>query len=396
MGNFFTNLKIYCGYEFDRNQVVDQVNKVLYDNGFEVASEDQEADRTIIIKFSKQCPWVTIYDSFLESSSLDDLKSTVKDLSKALNKSVVGVSVFDSDVLAMYLNDVNLGSKDLVVCSDDDGFAEEIGYNPNTTKGKLTAWVPFLKFDKDKKKLKELFREKYTFAEDRLSNIAKILSMDNISLCSEEIDFTVCNDKDEDLQIISLVYREGYKPPFEIITKGRPVFSYCGKGYSADGIHSIKWSNTGGIGKGIRIIIEGDILKKYPFRFPGARIFKYKFYGPQNDLLDSKEYHKIVFKQCVDDRNNVYYKADLEDFLIPEGIKVNAKWGEKVPWKKIYDSIWDREICLFSKIEFSTDEIVEDELDITLIPYDNPVNGKCTVKKKIINGKLENWYGKYL
>ena len=47
-------------------------------------------------------------------------------------------------------------------------------------------------------------------------------------------------------------------------------------------------------------------------------------------------------------------------------------------------------------IKFSTDESVEDELDITLIPYDNPVNGKCTVKKKIINEKLEEWYGKYL
>ena len=64
-------------------------------------------------------------------------------------------------------------------------------------------------------------------------------------------------------------------------------------------------------------------------------------------------------------------------------------------WKKIYDSIWNREIWFFL-IEFSTDESVEDELDITLIPYDNPVNGKCTVKKKIINEKLEEWYGKYL
>ena len=86
MGSTFTNLQIYCGYEFDRNHVLDQVNKYLYDCGFEVASEDQNADRTIVIKFSKQCPWVTMCDSFLESSSLDDLKSTVKDLSKALNK----------------------------------------------------------------------------------------------------------------------------------------------------------------------------------------------------------------------------------------------------------------------------------------------------------------------
>ena len=178
MGSTFTNLQIYCGYEFDTNQVLDQVNKYLYDCGFEVASEDQNADRTIVIKFSKQCPWVTMCDSFLESSSLDDLKSTVKDLSKALNKSIIGVSVFDSDVLAMYLNDVNLGSKDLVVCSDDDNLAEEIGYNPNTTKGKLKAWVPFLKFDKDKKKLKELFRGEYTFAEDRLADISETLSMD--------------------------------------------------------------------------------------------------------------------------------------------------------------------------------------------------------------------------
>ena len=34
MGSTFTNLQIYCGYEFDKNQVLDQVNKYLYDCGY--------------------------------------------------------------------------------------------------------------------------------------------------------------------------------------------------------------------------------------------------------------------------------------------------------------------------------------------------------------------------
>ena len=59
MGATFTNLQIYCGYDVDRNQIVDQVNKYLYDSGFEKASDNQNSDRTIVIKFSKQSPWVT-------------------------------------------------------------------------------------------------------------------------------------------------------------------------------------------------------------------------------------------------------------------------------------------------------------------------------------------------
>ena len=195
-----------------------------------------------------------MYDSFLDSPSIDDLKSTVKKLSKNLNKSVVGISVFDSDVLAMYLNDINSDSKDLVVCSDDDDLAEEIGYNPNTTKGKLKTWIPFLESDVDKKRLKELFRGKYTFAEDRLADISEMLSMDKESVCSFNSEFIDNSSDNEDFYLMNLVYREGYKPPFEIVTKGLPVFSL----YQIIGIHdaeieSIQYYNTGGIGKGVKV-----------------------------------------------------------------------------------------------------------------------------------------------
>ena len=255
MGSTFTNLQVYCGYEFDRNQVVDQVNKYLYDSGFEVASEGQNFDRTITIKFSKQCPWTTMYDSFLDSPSIDDLKSTVKKLSKNLNKSVVGISVFDSDVLAMYLNDVNSDSKDLVVCSDDDGLADELGYNPNTTKGKLKNWIPFLKSDEDKKKLKELFKGEYTFAEDRLADISEMLSMDKESVCSVNSDFTDNSSDNEDFYLMRLVYREGYKPPFEIVTKGLPSFTqYISSPIYINENNLVQYYNRGGVGKGVRVI----------------------------------------------------------------------------------------------------------------------------------------------
>ena len=394
MGSTFTNLQIYCGYEFDRNQVVDQVNKYLYDCGFEVASESQDFDRTITIKFSKQCPWATMYDSFLDSPSIDDLKSTVKKLSKNLNKSVVGISVFDSDVLAMYLNDINSDSKDLVVCSDDDDLAEEIGYNPNTTKGKLKTWIPFLESDVDKKRLKELFRGKYTFAEDRLADISEMLSMDKESVCSFNSEFIDNSSDNEDFYLMNLVYREGYKPPFEIVTKGLPVFSL----YQIIGIHdaeieSIQYYNTGGIGKGVKVVIEGECLKNYTFSSCKISTIRHNVYNP-NALLpgDKYEEHKSDFKRVTDNNDSICYVAEFKDFIIPEGIKINAKYGEKAPWKKIYDYIDERIIYLYLKFVPNQvskgQEGLEDEIYISLIPYDNPLYGKFAFKQKIANNEL--------
>ena len=387
MGSTFTNLQVYCGYEFDRNQVVDQVNKYLYDSGFEVASEGQNFDRTITIKFSKQCPWTTMYDSFLDSPSIDDLKSTVKKLSKNLNKSVVGISVFDSDVLAMYLNDINSDSKDLVVCSDDDDLAEEIGYNPNTTKGKLKTWIPFLESDVDKKRLKELFRGKYTFAEDRLADISEMLSMDKESVCSVNSDFIDNSSDNEDFYLMRLVYRKGYKPPFEIVTKGLPVFSL----YQIIGIHdaeieSIQYYNTGGIGKGVKVVIEGECLKNYTFSSCKISTIRHNVYN-SNALLPGDEYEecKSDFKRVTDNNGSICYVAEFKEFLIPEGIKINAKYGENAPWKKIYDYINARSIFIYFNIKCNIDHDVRDDIYITLIPYDNPINGKCTLKQKITN-----------
>ena len=394
MGSTFTNLQIYCGYEFDRNQVVDQVNKYLYDCGFEVASEGQNFDRTLTIKFSKQCPWTTMYDSFLDSPSIDDLKSTVKKLSKNLNKSVVGISVFDSDVLAMYLNDVNSDSKDLVVCSDDDGLAEEIGYNPNTTKGKLKNWIPFLKSDEDKKKLKELFKGKYTFAEDRLVDISEMLSMDKESVCSVNSDFADNSSDNEDFYLMNLVYREGYKPPFEIVTKGLPVFSLYQISYTDNNdIDSIEYYNTGGIGKGVKVVIEGECLKNYTFSSCKISTVRHYVYNP-NALLPGDKYEecKSDFKSIIDNNDNIYYVAEFKDFIIPEGIKINAKYGEKAPWKKIHDFIIDRKIYLL--FEISPKKIIEGEIYISLIPYDNPINGKITFKRKITNSEFDRFSNK--
>ena len=397
MGSTFTNLQIYCGYEFDRNQVIDQVNKVLYDSGFKVVSEDHNADRTIVIKFSKQCPWVTMCGSFLESSSLDDLKSTVKDLSKALNKSVVGVSVFDSDVLAMYLNDVNLGLKDLVVCSDDDDLADEIGYNPNTTKGKLKTWVPFLKSDVDKKRLKGLFSGEYTFAEDRMADISEMLSMDKESVCSVNSDFIDNSSDNEDFYLMNLVYREGYKPPFEIVTNGLPAFSL----YKIIGVHdteigSIQYYNTGGIGKGLRFVVSGECLKNYKFSSCEISTIRHNVYNP-NALLPGDKYegHKSVFKKAIDNNGNIYYVAEFEDFIIPEGIKINVEYEDKAPWKKIYDYIEARIICFHFKFipyaDAKDKKRSEDEIYISLIPYDNPISGKFTFKQKIANNELDKF-----
>ncbi len=387
VGSTFTNLQIYCGYEFDRNHVLDQVNKYLYDCGFEVASEGQNFDRTLTIKFLKQCPWTTMYDSFLDSPSIDDLKSTVKKLSKNLNKSVVGISVFDSDVLAMYLNDVNSDSKDLVVCSDDDGLADELGYNPNTTKGKLKNWIPFLKSDEDKKKLKELFKGEYTFAEDRLADISEMLSMDKESVCSVNSDFIDNSSDNEDFYLMRLVYREGYKPPFEIVTKGLPSFTqYISSPIYINENNLVQYYNRGGVGKGVRVILEGEILKNYNLVFSESKVFKQKdYYHNTGSIWDNIEECNSLFNKTVDSNGNIHYVAEFKEFLIPEGIKINAKYGENAPWKKIYDYINARSIFIYFNIKCNIDHDVRDDIYITLIPYDNPINGKCTLKQKITN-----------
>ena len=391
MGATFTNIQIHYGYEYDKTQIINQLNKYLYDSGFEPVSNGKDTVRTITVKFCEESPWITMYDDFLQDIALNDLKNTVKNISKHLEKSVIGISVFDSDVLMMYLKDITTDKTDLMVCADDDDYAEELGYNPKTSKGTLKRWMSFVNPGVDKNTFNQITRDKYVFAEDRLHDLSELIPFDKDAVLVGDIQY--CEDPHpNDVYTIELAYREGYMPPYQIVKKGLPVFDYYGSstGYINE-IVVANFHNVGGVGKGVTFILEGEILKKHNLVFSEPKVRKQIFdknlpFGVGWDI------HESEFDKKTEEHGNVCYIASFEDFVTHEGVKVNVTkenifsdmWkGINIPWQKIDRSIFEKKLVVCFCVNSDAELHIDDDVYVTLIPHDNPINGKCTKKVKI-------------
>ncbi len=103
MGSFFTNMQVYSKQK-DKNQSLSQIKEAIHiilDKDYEIASENEETDRIILVKHSD--PWITIYDQETEDQDIDLLYDVSSKISSILDTVVVSVLVHDSDVLNLCL-----------------------------------------------------------------------------------------------------------------------------------------------------------------------------------------------------------------------------------------------------------------------------------------------------
>lgn len=127
--------------------------------------------------------------------------------------------VYDSDALAMSLYSVPLKKDNLVVIDDENEYAEELEYNPKTSKGNASIWCAAAGLE-NPEILKSLWAGKYAFAEDKLREIGNLLGFGETACCSPEQPEGRDGYLYKELAFYSLQEK---LPPYSIITEGPPV-----------------------------------------------------------------------------------------------------------------------------------------------------------------------------
>lgn len=203
MGNYFTSTQIYNKGVINNKKFIDTFCKEMKNAGY-VTCENDEAEKSYILRFADNCKWVTITsEEYEEGNAVAHTDSG--EIAKMLKTSCVNTTVIDSDCAVMELYDSDGKKADtLIIGRADDYFGENI---PMPCE---SVWKPFLADDSSWEQLTNLVKdsEVYTFIEEGLSELAALIGMDkdNISFNAEDaqedehtvfLDFKKANSKKE-------------------------------------------------------------------------------------------------------------------------------------------------------------------------------------------------------
>jgi len=269
MGAFFTNIQLKVS-SFDKSEIVDKVIEYItesnLDSDFIKVDNEEEADKTIIISFSKDSEWISIYDEELEDQGSRKLDKLTSVLSKKLNTTALSILVNDSDSMYVGLN-INGILKDSI-----SNLSKKIDFD----KSKPNVWTDILLENYSFEDIKIAWQNNSVFVEDFLTELAKLIKLENSKiltgynyLCEEKpnegikLNFAQKNKKKSaelGLTSFSMLEREG---ALVDIKKGEK--------------ENIRWvlTNEGTFSKGIQIVIAGECIKK---RFVKTRNYSSKLF----------------------------------------------------------------------------------------------------------------------
>lgn len=280
--------------------------------------------------------------------------------------------VYDSDALAMSLYSVPLKKDNLVVIDDENEYAEELEYNPKTSKGNASIWCAAAGLE-NPEVFKSLWAGKYAFAEDKLREIGNLLGFGETACCSPEQPEGRDGYLYKELAFYSLQEK---LPPYSIITEGPPVIDI------RSGCSNMVWNerecisfhNTGGPYTGAYFYLQSDLFATEEFEFSEVTLERWKEFKQPSEYSFGRDQiiHSALFekKQLPDGRWIML--ARFPDFPIPEGIRVNYETAKT--WRRISDEIHARTMIV--RFVISGDETIRGRVRIHLMP----MNDDNTVK----------------
>lgn len=200
MGTTIGSLHILVKTDVSHDSVAEAVKEIIERQGYHEVDEIDEAQKAGFIASKKDCPWVSVYGIELSGNypftSYDDLERTGAALSASLNKPVVNIEVFDSDV-------INL--KIFLAGNRVDTFSNWSNYDSSPPKksGQAEKWEMVFPEGVISARLKNTWKSKrtdYPFeAEGILARVADLLRMDRELVHMDGRDFSdIEEDTDND------------------------------------------------------------------------------------------------------------------------------------------------------------------------------------------------------
>lgn len=375
MGTTLTNWQLDIT-GFEKEQALDEIRALFRREGYEVSDNADDTDMVMYLLYNPNSRWLAICEKDLSATSMKDLKSRALKLARHFGTCAIASMVYDSDVLAMYLHNATTQKKDLVVLDPENGYLDELGYNPKTSKGKAEFWAAALGCDAAA--LKALWEKEYVFAEQQLNDIGDVLGV------ADTAGFYVFEEQDKehwikDYELITLPLKSLLKgaPPYEIIKEGPAIIGVL------QGTNSLIWNeyatfcflNKGGPHTGAYFYLESPLFADHDFDFSEVTIERRKVFNGNNNSYYTEDLivHTAAFqKEKSQDGSKWFMTAYFPDFPIPEGVKVN--YETQSTWRKVMDVTHARKMTVH--FDMRGDNTIRGRVRAFLMP----INGMAGIK----------------
>ncbi len=310
MGTTFSTIQI----QNRQHTVPEQFKKTLYKylkkKGL-VQTTKEKAQIVYQFVFSSDGNWITLSSSEYEISS-DSVNSDVQGLAKVMKTCCIGTSVFDSDALFLYLFDAPGKQKDRIAL----GRLGDLSHSQYAVgTGNPECWSSLLTETATWEQLTELWNDEYVFVEEALLKMAPLLGMDAKNIAT---DYHYWNEVEPDNPSVVTLYFETISPMF--ITEGPTKLAFGSNTPIISGRESvISFRNTGGISKGLTIIVLGDCFEEDKVEIKEIQVEK--LINPKDSFSQHvNEIIQPVKEQTSDGRFGLSF--DLVNFEFPEGVNI--------------------------------------------------------------------------
>ena len=281
-----------------------------------IPATEENAKYSYRIAFSQDADWVSISSDEFDADA-DIFVPEVEGISKALGTCCIGTSVFDSDVLILYLSYPALKHKDMVAIGQPELIEEITGRKHSVTRGKQDCWSKLLAVDCSWEQLTEVWGNEYVMAEDALSKIAPLLGMDQKLVMANYQYWD--GEAAENPLLFTLHFKDSipvfiYDEPTRVVILRYPSI-LSGR---EDGM---TFYNVGGVSKGMTITIYGECIENEEVEIKeirGARVKDPHIVG--NDWWNARETFVVhpVMTELSNDKPGLLYSCD--EFVFPLGV----------------------------------------------------------------------------
>ena len=365
MGRSFVSYQLNIA-RYTKESAIEKLVSLYGNEGFRICPDDSDAHFALYVLYKPNSPWLAICELDVESLPIMELKKSTLRFARHFKSLAIGSMVYNSDVLIMDLECMNPHQSDLIVIDPEQGYQDELGYNPKATAGKAKSWVGAMGCNEQE--LKSLWEMERSFADDQLIEIGGLFGF------GETADFFVIEkfleySRPEGYELIKLPFTsiKQLLPPFEIVTVGSPRFEPQKKRISDLSCNRevfLTFSNQGGPRTGVLLSFELPKAVGDNIHYSDIAIARKRICTPDYDPNDMIIHQASVERHLSQDSKMWVVTASFPDFPIPEGVRVHYENASN--WKRISDAQFLRWITI--RFTWSGNTNVSEFVRISLNP----------------------------
>lgn len=186
MANSFTNVHVFNKKALSKEAVLRRMDDFYLSIGYEVASEDENADVNIYFFYQENNPWVTIYEDTCDDLTRDELAGCVERFSKIFVMPAAVANVYDGAEASFAYGNARTPENTVVISdADKKEFGGRFRFSVPPVFERV---VPLLEQPTDKNNLFKIWRGRYRYPEEKLAAFTALFGINPaLSTCGYRI-----------------------------------------------------------------------------------------------------------------------------------------------------------------------------------------------------------------